>query len=87
MGRIFAQRVSESTAAVRIVMPMLGLSIPAVPGGAFWDPEGDAIFLRELRANLRSDIQVQEVQLHINDPKLGQLVAELFVSLRTKETA
>jgi len=86
MGRIFAQRVSESTAAARIVMPMLGLSIPAVPGGAFWDPEGDAIFLRELRANLRSDIQVQEVQLHINDPKLGQLVAELFVSLRTKET-
>ncbi len=86
MGRIFAERVNESTAEVRIVMPLLGLSIPAVPNGAFWDPEGDAIFLHELRANLRSDIPVQTVDRHINDPELGRFVADLFLSLRIKET-
>jgi len=86
MGRIFAERVNESTAEVRIVVPMLGLSIPAVPGGPFWDPEGDALFVRELRANLRPDIPVQEVQLHINDPALGRLAAELFVNITIKET-
>jgi uncharacterized protein (UPF0261 family) len=85
MGRIFAERVNESIGDVRIVMPMRGLSIPAVPDGPFWDPDGDAIFLRELRAHLRSDIPVQTVDLHINDPELGRLVAELFVTLRTKE--
>ena len=86
MGRIFAERVNESTAEVRIVMPMRGLSIPATPDGPFWDPEGDALFLAALRENLRDDIPVREVDLHINDPELGRLVAELFLTLRIKET-
>lgn len=85
LGRIFAERVNESTAEVRILMPMRGLSIPAVPGGVFWDPEGDALFLASLRATLRDDIPVQEVDLHINDPQLGRLAADLFLTIRTKE--
>jgi uncharacterized protein (UPF0261 family) len=86
MGRIFAERVNESRAAVRIVMPMRGLSIPATPDGPFWDPEGDALFLAALREHLRDDIPVHEVDLHINDPELGRFVAELFLTLRIKET-
>ena len=86
IGRIFAERVNESTAEVRIVMPMRGLSIPATPDGPFWDPEGDALFLAALREHLRDDIPVHEVDLHINDPELGRLVAELFLTIRTKET-
>ena len=87
MGRIFAERVNESTAEVRIVMPMRGLSIPAVPDGPFWDPEGDALFLTCLKNTLRDDIPVQEVDFHINDPELGRLVADLFLTIRTKEKA
>jgi uncharacterized protein (UPF0261 family) len=85
LGRIFAERVNQSTAEVRIVMPMRGLSIPAVPDGVFWDPEGDTLFLASLRETLREDIPVQEVDMHINDPELGRLVAELFLTIRTKE--
>ena len=33
-----------------------GLSIPNVPGGAFWDPDADAAFRDALRADLRPDI-------------------------------
>lgn len=86
MGRIFADRVNDSTAGVQIVMPMRGLSIPATPEGPFWDPEGDALFLAALRENLREDIQVHEVDLHINDPELGRFVAELFLTMEPKET-
>lgn len=86
MGRIFADRVNDSTAGVQIVMPMRGLSIPATPDGPFWDPEGDALFLAALRENLREDIQVHEVDLHINDPELGRFVAELFLTMEPKET-
>jgi uncharacterized protein (UPF0261 family) len=86
MGRIFAERVNDSVASVRIVMPMLGLSIPAVQGGPFWDPSGDAIFVDQLRRNLRRDIPVQQVDLHANDPELGRLVADSFIALQIKET-
>ena len=84
MGRIFAERVSETTAPAYIVMPLGGLSIPATPDGPFWDPAGDAEFLRELRAGIRSDILIETVDLHINDPALGRLVADRFAALITE---
>jgi uncharacterized protein (UPF0261 family) len=87
MGRIFAERVNESTGPVHIVMPLGGLSIPATPDGPFWDPEGDAMFLSSLRENLRSDIPVTTVDLHINDPELGRRVADLFLSLQPQESS
>ncbi len=87
LGRIFAERVNQSIGEVRIVMPMRGLSIPATPTGPFWDPDGDALFLAALREHLRPGIPVQEVDLHINDPELGRLVAELFLTLTPKETS
>lgn len=86
MGRIFAERVSESTGAVHIVMPLRGLSIPATPDGPFWDPDGDALFLAALRAHLRPDIQVETVDRHINDPELGRLVADRFLVLTQTTT-
>lgn len=88
MGRIFAERVNESTAPVHIVMPLGGLSIPATPDGPFWDPEGDQLFLGELRAHLRDDITLETTDHHINDPDLGRLVAERFLTIiRIKELA
>jgi uncharacterized protein (UPF0261 family) len=86
MGRIFAERVNDSTASTSIVMPMGGLSIPAVPDGPFWDPVGDAIFLAELRSHLRDDIPIVQVDRHINDPELGRFVADLFLAQVNEET-
>ena len=85
LGRIFAERVNETTAPTAVIMPMLGLSIPATPDGPFWDPKGDALFLAALRDNLRVDIPVETVDLHVNDPELGRLVADRFLTLIEKE--
>ena len=85
LGRIFAERVNETTAPTAVIMPMLGLSIPATPDGPFWDPKGDALFLGALRENLRVDIPVETVDLHVNDPELGRLVADRFLTLIEKE--
>lgn len=86
LGQIFAERVNETTAPAAVVMPMRGLSIPATPDGPFWDPEGDALFLAALRENLRSDIPIETVDLHINDPVLGWLVADRFLAMINKES-
>lgn len=81
LGRIFAERLNEATGPVHVLFPTRGLSIPATPGGVFWDPEGDALYLDAIRAHLRSDIPVETVELHINDPELGRLAAERFLAL------
>lgn len=81
IGRIFAERVNHATGPVRVVFPTQGLSMPAVPGGAFWDPEGDEILLAGIRRHLRADIALETIDLHINDPELGRHVAERFLEL------
>lgn len=83
LGRIFAERVSEATGPALVIVPTQGLSIPATPGGPFWDPAGDLLFLEELRAHLRDDIEVRTVDLHANDPELGRIVADAFLELLT----
>jgi uncharacterized protein (UPF0261 family) len=62
-------------------VPTQGLSIPNVPGGAFWDPEADAGFLRELKAHLRPDIPITTHALHINATEFALAVADRFVAM------
>lgn len=85
VGDIFAERLNDARAAVRVLVPTGGLSIPNTPDGVFWDPEADARFLKAVRDGIRSDIEVRTVPMHANDPELGRLAAEEFHALYTKE--
>ncbi len=85
LGEIFADRLAPAKGPLRIMMPMLGLSIPSVkPNGLFWNPEADAAFLAELRQKLgarRPDIPIDTYDYHVNDPAFGVLVAEAFLKI------
>ena len=82
-GRVFAQRLNQATGPVYVIFPTQGLSIPATPDGAFWDPEGDAVYLASMREHLRADIPIETVDRHINDPELGRLAAQRWLELVT----
>lgn len=81
LGAIFAERLNEATGPVEIMVPTEGLSIPAVPGGAFWNPDADAGFLGALRAKIRADIPVTTHPWHINAPEFADVVVERFVAV------
>jgi uncharacterized protein (UPF0261 family) len=85
IARIFGERLGESTAPVVLAIPTRGLSIPNVPGGAFWDPEHDAEFTEALRAELGGKYPVHTIDLHVNDPAFGRQVADLFIQLLNQE--
>jgi len=81
LGRVFAERLNEAKGPVRVIVPTEGLSIPSVPGGAFWDPEADARFLAELRPRLRPDIPIATRACHVNSMEFADEVAEEFLAL------
>jgi uncharacterized protein (UPF0261 family) len=81
LGHLFAERLNLARGPVVVAVPMQGLSIPNVPGGAFWDPEADKAFLDTLTAEIRTDIPVLVFERHVNDPALGVEVAELFIAM------
>jgi uncharacterized protein (UPF0261 family) len=81
IGRQMAQKLNAAKGPVTVVVPTRGLSIPNVPGGAFWDPDIDAAFLEALRSDLRQDIPLITLEAHINDPAFSGRVADEFLKL------
>jgi uncharacterized protein (UPF0261 family) len=85
LGHLFAERLNLARGPLVIAVPTLGLSIPNVPEGPFWDPPADAAFLATLKAEINPDTKVKTYQRHVNDPQFGLEVADLYISLMNEE--
>jgi uncharacterized protein (UPF0261 family) len=84
VGATMARKLNAARGPLIVLVPTGGLSIPNVPGGAFYDPDADAAFLAALRADLRGDIPLRLLEAHVNDPAFGQAAARAFLDLVTK---
>jgi uncharacterized protein (UPF0261 family) len=63
------------------MIPTAGFDSYAVKGGGFNDPESDAAFVRELKANLPACIRVEERNTHIDDPAFATEAARTLIQL------
>ena len=81
MGRIMARKLNKATGPLIVIVPTRGLSIPNVPGGAFWDPEADARLPASVDADLRTDIPLIMVEANINDQVFSDRVADEFLAM------
>jgi uncharacterized protein (UPF0261 family) len=61
---------------VKFVIPTQGFSSISVKGGALYDPDLDRTFIDELRKNLDPEIEIIEVDTHINTPEFARSVVE-----------
>ena len=84
VGVTMARKLNAARGPVIVLMPTGGLSIPNVPGGAFYNPDADAAFLAALRDGLRGDIPLRLVQAHVNDAAFGQAAAAAFLDKMTR---
>jgi uncharacterized protein (UPF0261 family) len=84
VAEAIARKLNAARGPVSVLVPLGGLSIPNVPGGAFYDPEADAAFRDALRAGLRPDIPLREIDAHVNDQVFARAVAETFLDLITR---
>jgi uncharacterized protein (UPF0261 family) len=76
-GQVVAEKLNQARGPVAVVIPRLGFSSFDQEGGVFWEPETDRVFAPALKASLKPEIEVIEVEAHINDP----LFAETAVAL------
>jgi uncharacterized protein (UPF0261 family) len=84
VGATIARKLSAARGPVIVLVPLGGISIPNVPGGAFYDPQADAAFRDALRAGLRPDIPLREIDAHINDAAFARATAEAFLDMMTR---
>jgi uncharacterized protein (UPF0261 family) len=61
---------------VKFLVPTRGFSALSIEGGALYDPISDQAFMNELRRNLDPEIEIIEINTHINTPEFARAVVD-----------
>lgn len=81
LGKIIAEKLNLSTGPVTVLWPLRGGSVISAPGGPFHDPAADAALFSALKAGLRKDIPVRELDCNVNDPEFAEACANALLAL------
>jgi len=81
VGKEVARRLQHTRQHAIFLVPKGGFDSYAVRGRGFYDPEADAAFVAELRANCPESIQIIERDTPIEDPQFATEAAQLLISL------
>lgn len=85
LGEIAAGKLNQNTAPVTVLLPLKGVSMLDSADGKFWWPEADAALFGSLKAKLRPEIKVIELNYNINDPEFAEAcAAELLSNMNRK---
>jgi len=76
LGEILAEKVNMSKAPVTVLIPLRGISVISAAGQPFHDPVADAALFASLKAGLRQDISVRELDCNINDVPFAEACVE-----------
>ena len=86
LGKIIAEKLNLSKGAITVLLPLKAISVISAPGQKFHDPAADKALFDALKANLRKDIPVVEMDCEINDPRFAEACAgRLLASMEAKK--
>lgn len=73
-----AQKLNKDALSVKVLIPLKGWSEADRDGGPLYDPSMNRFFTQQLREKLDPQIDIQEVDHHINDVEFGEIAAEVL---------
>lgn len=86
IARAVAEKLNkhENKKLVKFIVPTKGFSSISVKGGALYDPISDITFIDEFRENLDPEIDIIEIDTHINTPEFAQAVVDALEQTLSK---
>lgn len=72
----FSRKLNGARGPVKIVVPLKGWSEADKEGGPLYNPEINAFFVAELKRRLDNNIEIIEVQAHINEPAFSKVAVD-----------
>jgi uncharacterized protein (UPF0261 family) len=76
LGRRIAAKLSAATGPVALFLPLRGVSMIDAEGEPFWDPEADTALFEALRSGLSGDVELVELDCHVNDREFAVAMVE-----------
>ena len=73
-----AEKLNRDAANVKVLIPTRGWSEADREGGPLYDPEMNSLFTGRLKEVLDPQIEIQEVDRHINDSAFAEVAANLM---------
>jgi uncharacterized protein (UPF0261 family) len=80
-AELIAAKMNQGRGPRAIVVPKQGITEWDRPEQAFYNPKRIGVFTQALKANLSPEVELVELDLHINDQKFAEEVAKLYSSL------
>lgn len=77
-AKVYAEKLNKSKGQVSILIPLRGWSSIDKEGSILYNPKDDMIFTEEFRRNLRPEIEIEEVDCNLEDPKFAFALVEKF---------
>ena len=82
LGKIMGQKLSQANGPTTVIIPKQGVSAIDQEGQPFYSAEAEAAWIENLKANLRDNVTLIEMDNHINDDTFAEkLVETLLASL------
>lgn len=75
LGKEIAQKASAAKGPTAVLVPLRGVSAIDAEGKPFWWPEADAALFQSLRNWMSPNVELIELDLHINDPAFAEAAA------------
>jgi uncharacterized protein (UPF0261 family) len=79
LGKLIAEKVNLSTAPVTVLLPKIAISVISAPGQKFHDAAADQALFDAIKATLRKDIPILELDCAINDPPFAEACAQALL--------
>lgn len=78
-ARVYAEKLNKAKGPVKILFPTQGWSSLDREGSVLHAPEEDKVFVEELRRNLKPEIEIKELNCHLEDAEFALALVEAFV--------
>ncbi len=79
LGREIAEKASAARGPTALLVPLRGVSAIDKEGQPFWWPEADAALFQSLRNWIAPQVELIELELHINDPAFAEAGAHTLL--------
>src|SRR5258708_2951212 len=84
LGKIIGRKLNKARGPVTVFIPLRGVSSIDVEGQPFYDTLSDHALFENVKATLRPNIDIQELDMDINDPRFASAMArQLDEHIRT----
>lgn len=82
-AKAIAEKLNKSMTPekIQVILPLKGISANDVPGNECYMPDVDAVLFENLRKTIKPEIQITELDYHINDMEFARSVAEKFMEM------